>query len=102
MSGQAVTLKNMEQVVFYLKQMAPEEADEKYENVMRQRHMFIYKTEPSNPPSASDIIIDSMCEYALTGYGGTALNEFEDLDVKQERDRKRNVAAAKKAKDRAT
>ncbi len=33
------------QVVFYLKQMAPEEADEKYENVMRQRHMFIYKTE---------------------------------------------------------
>lgn len=33
------------QVIFYLKQMAPEEADEKYENVMRQRHMFIYKTE---------------------------------------------------------
>ena len=33
------------QVVFYLKEMAPEEADEKYENVMRQRHMFIYKKE---------------------------------------------------------
>ena len=33
------------QVVFYLKEMAPEEADEKYANVMRQRNMFIYKKE---------------------------------------------------------
>lgn len=57
---------------------------------------------PSNPPSASDIIIDSMCEYALTGYGGTDLNEFEDLDVKQERDRKRKVKAAKNAKEKDT
>ena len=32
-------------MVFYLKEMSPEEADEKYENVMRQRHMFIYKKE---------------------------------------------------------
>lgn len=44
MHGQAVQLKNMEQVVFYLREMSPEEADEKYENVMRQRHMFIYKS----------------------------------------------------------
>jgi hypothetical protein len=38
------------QVVFFLKQMAPEEADEKYENVMRQRHMFIYKKECAAAP----------------------------------------------------
>jgi hypothetical protein len=33
------------QVVFFLKQMSPEEVDEKYANVMRQRHMFVYSTE---------------------------------------------------------
>ena len=33
------------QVVFFLKQMLPEEVDEKYANVMRQRHMFVYSTE---------------------------------------------------------
>ena len=33
------------QVVFYLKQMSPEEVDEKYANVMHQRHMFVYTTE---------------------------------------------------------
>ncbi len=33
------------QVVFFLKQMSPEEVDEKYANVMRQRHMFVYTTE---------------------------------------------------------
>jgi len=40
-----------------------------------------------------------MCEYALSGYGGTAMSEYEDPDVKQERDRKRKVKAAKAAKD---
>ena len=33
------------QVVFFLKQMSPEEVDEKYANVMRQRHLFVYSTE---------------------------------------------------------
>jgi hypothetical protein len=169
-------------VVFYLKEMAPEEADEKYANVMRQRHMFIYKKEcarpvslscavcimhvacsclaegdapfslhaprhvpawmggaciwlclwrgellhapaalpagrpgrhacmhallslpddcdlrPSNPPSASDVVIEGMCEYALNGYGQTNLMEFEDQEEVQERDRKRRV---KKYKDK--
>lgn len=43
------------QVVFFLKQMAPEEADEKYENVMRQRHMFIYKKECAAAPFPSTL-----------------------------------------------
>ncbi len=33
------------QVVFFLKQISPEEVDEKYANVMRQRHMFVYSKE---------------------------------------------------------
>ena len=32
------------QVVFYLKQMSPEEVDEKYANVMHQSHMLVYTT----------------------------------------------------------
>lgn len=54
---QAVQLKNMEQVVFYLREMSPEEADEKYENVMRQRHMFIYKSSCVPPLREADPVV---------------------------------------------
>lgn len=33
------------QVVHYLREMSPEAADERYENVLRQRNLFVYKTE---------------------------------------------------------
>ena len=46
---------------------------------------------PSNPPSASDVVIEGMCEYALNGYGQTNLMEFEEQEEVQERDRKRRV-----------
>ncbi|CAL5220021.1 g1967 [Coccomyxa viridis] len=93
---ETVMLKNMEQVVFYLKQMSPEEVDEKYANVMHQRHMFVYTTEPADPPSASDIVIDSICEYALEGYG-MASDKYVDPEVSVEKDRRRRVSKAKAA-----
>ncbi len=52
---------------------------------------------PSNPPSASDIAIDSMCEYALSGYGKASLLDYEDPEETQEKDRKRRVKKAKEA-----
>lgn len=52
---------------------------------------------PSNPPSASDVVIEGMCEYALNGYGQTNLMQFEEHEEVQERDRKRRV---KKYKDK--
>lgn len=51
---------------------------------------------PANPPSASDVVIDSICEYALEGYGRAA-DKFEDVETTQEKDRRRRVKRAKAA-----
>ena len=53
---------------------------------------------PSNPPSASDIAIEGICEYALNGYGQTKLMEFEEAEVVEERDKKRQVKVYKEQK----
>lgn len=52
---------------------------------------------PSTPPSASDVVIDSMCEYALSGYGKSSLADYEDPDETQEKNRRRRVKKAKEA-----
>ena len=49
---------------------------------------------PEDPPSASDVAIDSICEYALEGYGKAA-NRYRDPEVASEKDRKRRVRKAK-------
>ena len=51
---------------------------------------------PANPPSASDIVIDSICEYALEGYG-MASDKYVDPEVSVEKDRRRRVSKAKAA-----
>jgi len=49
---------------------------------------------PADPPSASDIVIDSICEYALEGYGRAA-DKYEDPEASQEKDRRRKVSRAR-------
>ncbi len=49
---------------------------------------------PEDPPSASDVAIDSICEYALEGYGKAA-NRYQDPEIASEKDRKRRVRKAK-------
>lgn len=39
----------------------------KQEAVQRQRHMFIYATQPHSPPQATDVIINMMCKYGAFG-----------------------------------
>ncbi len=51
---------------------------------------------PADPPSASDIVIDSICEYALEGYG-MASDKYVDPEVSVEKDRRRRVSKAKAA-----
>ena len=51
---------------------------------------------PADPPSASDIVIDSICEYALEGYG-RASDMYVDPEVSVEKDRRRRVSRAKAA-----
>ena len=49
---------------------------------------------PKDPPSASDVAIDSICEYALEGYGRAA-SRYQDPEAASEKDRKRRVKKAK-------
>ena len=51
---------------------------------------------PADPPSASDIVIDSICEYALEGYG-MASDKYVDPEISVEQDRRRRVSKAKAA-----
>ena len=62
------------------------------------RDMHASCCRPSNPPSASDIAIEGICEYALNGYGQTKLMEFEEAEVVEERDKKRQVKVYKEQK----
>lgn len=65
---------------------------------LQAEHAFLERPiswcRPEDPPSASDVAIDSICEYALEGYGRAA-NKYQDPEIASEKDRKRRVRKAK-------
>ena len=65
-------------------------------NIQRASEYHVVLCRPADPPSASDIVIDSICEYALEGYG-RASDKYVDPEVSVEKDRRRRVGRAKAA-----